>query len=539
MRTEIFFGRIFALAVGAVLVFVGAGCKQGPVNYGNFEKRTIVENLAAVDSAGAVYDALFYAGNVDAACESARAILLMQPGVERAGIAEDSTVWAVFSSGLVAGCGPDTAGMESPPREAPAEVRTQSGGEVGSWAHYVLPHTDQLPATKYAATQIKRILRTRLGWVDSDSLTNEQVDLGAALGVIKPGTSLLYWNGHGTLVWFKDGEICTPGICLGVSYSSQQLAEQAVRNWGEFMDPDSGQPHQVAIKRLKSGRYRLVILPAFIRANADFDTEEDRPDYNQAKTIVQLGTCHGAYNYGNANSFLQAFHDKGADVVCGYDWEVTSAWAADNDVEFFSAMADSCFPGEAVAAIGSLTDPNSYKLRSAHFRCLADSMVLLSAVFLANVDQKQIRGVYPVSYSRNENGAGMLAYMRADDDTNPEPDMLGHLSVGIPAGTGNFDCTTTEYANIQWMDFASERVFAVQKGFKGVSGTIEVQRNQEDAIIGRFFGTLGWWNAEQNHFPNQDPPDLVVSVVGGTMRATGKIPKAGSLGPQPGFARRH
>ena len=79
MKMQVSFGQALALAVGTALFVVGLSCKLGPVNYDKFEKRTIAENLAAVDSASSIYASLLGAGDIDAAAQQALAFLLPSP----------------------------------------------------------------------------------------------------------------------------------------------------------------------------------------------------------------------------------------------------------------------------------------------------------------------------------------------------------------------------------------------------------------------------------------------------------------------------
>jgi hypothetical protein len=143
----------FFLALAASLLT----CRTGPVNYDRFEQRTIETNLGAIDSAGSIYSALFLAGDIDAAAEQARAYLAAQEGVDAVRIADDSTVWAFFTCGLLAGLGREdivTTAMAAAGPALPPEVRSQAGGEVGDFCHYVLPFHEELPCTKTAADAI-------------------------------------------------------------------------------------------------------------------------------------------------------------------------------------------------------------------------------------------------------------------------------------------------------------------------------------------------------------------------------------------------
>jgi hypothetical protein len=203
MKMQIPLRHILAAAVGTVISVAGLGCNQGPVNYDKFEQRTIEENLAAIDSASSIYAAQFAAGNIDAAAAQAQAFLLTQPGVDTAVISPDSTVWAFFTSGLLAGTGDvrrDTTGSGAAGPERGPTVRVSGGGETGEYTHYVLPHHAELPGSQKAADALRGIFERKLGWDDDKMYKGGEVDLGLVLGLINPGTSVLFWSGHGTLV---------------------------------------------------------------------------------------------------------------------------------------------------------------------------------------------------------------------------------------------------------------------------------------------------------------------------------------------------
>jgi hypothetical protein len=121
--------------------------------------------------------------------------------------------------------------------------------------------------------------------------------------------------------------------------------------------------------------------------------------------------------------------------------------------------------------------------------------------------------------------------MHPAGDSAPEAKDLGYLMIGTPDRADVYDCTTMDGANITWMDIDNGRQYSVQKDFKGVSGTINIQKDRNDVIVGHFDAKLGWWDFEQNHFPTQDPPDDTITFSGGLIRVSGKIPTNGLAGP--------
>jgi hypothetical protein len=508
-------GWLFA-AVAALL-----SCDLGPVDYSRFERRTVEENLVVIDSAGSIYDALVGVAGIDAAAESARAFLITQPGVERAGIAADSTVWALFESGLLAGCGDDTLPSDSGGRQGLTTSSIRSGGEVGDFAHFVLPHTEGLPATEWSADSVEKILKRRLVGGNSEMIEDEDVTLGAALGAIRPGTAVLVWSGHGTLVWFQDGEPCVPGICLGESFLYRALADNAVSRWSQYFKPGQGELHQVAVKRNSRGRYRIVILPEFVRANGEFDGSEQLPT-NESKTLVSLGTCFGGYNFDQRNSFPQAFRDAGADFVSAYDWAVTSWWAAQNDIIFFTAMADTCFPMEAVRWLGGSVDPIRHRGRYAQYRWVGDTLVLLRSVLDARKQGTLLRSS---PGARAEMYVPQLTKYYCWVRQDGQFEEAAYVTVMFPTTEpGSFDLSSTS-ASLRWDDLGTGRSYSAQAGYIGTSGTLNVERCGDSLLVAHFDAKLGWWDAGKS--PYVDPPDDTFSLCEGVLKYSGKITRYG------------
>lgn len=500
-------------------------CDIGPVNYDEFERRTIEANLSVMDSAAAIYHARFAAGDIDAACAEAQAFLLTQEGVDTAQVAPDSTVWAFFSSGLLAGTGDisrDTADYDTVARAQTPSVRAAGGGEVQDGATYVLPFDAELPGTRRASDAIRGILSRKLNWESYDRFRGSEVDLGLALGEFNPGSDVLFWSGHGTTVPIEPGVgVEVAGLVLGKTYSKRSMAEAAVTQLAGYLNPGPDQVRQAAVVRFEgTPKYSIVILPGFIRVNANFDTAEPLP-LNQTKTIVYLSCCYSAYAAFSTPALVQAFLDAGADIVCGYTWAVGDEWSCGKDTMFFSAMADSCFPGEARSAMGSLVDPKPRRGGQAEFRVYGDSMVLLRAVCNATRSGELLKAA-AVQATRGNTGSHVNALLCPEGST----DVAATVNIYFPSGQpGEFNCSSDEGAIIYWMDVARERTYMVMKDFVGVSGTISVDRCRSDAITGHFSGTLGWWAPGRN--PGAEPPSDAITVENGMFRFTGKVRAVG------------
>lgn len=496
-------------------------CDIGPVDYTEFERRTIEANLTVIDSAAAIYHARFAAGDIDAACAEAQAFLLTQEGVDTAQVAPDSTVWAFFSSGLLAGTGDisrdtalhDTVGLVQSPA-----LRVTGGGEVGAGLSLVLPFDVELPGTRRAGDAIRGILSRKLGWESYDMFRGGEVDLGLARGEVNPGSDVLFWSGHGTTVPIIPGVgVEEAGLVLGKTYSKLSMARAAVEQLVGYLDPGPGQTRQAAVVRFEdTPDYSVVILPGFIRANADFNTAESLP-LNQTKTIVYLSCCFSAYAAFSTPALVRAFLDAGADVVCGYTWAVGDAWSCGKDTTFFSAMADSCFPGEAREAMGGLVDPQPYLGSQAEFRVYGDSMVLLRAVCTVTRSGELLKA-RAVQATRASSGSLVNAMLCPEGSA----EVAANVMIFFPGDQpGEFNTQSAEGAQIHWLDVDRERTYLAIKDFVGVGGTITVDRCRSDAVTGRFSGTLGWWAPGRN--PGVEPPSDVITLEDGQFRFTGKV----------------
>ena len=525
MKMQIPF-RAFILAAGATAMVAMSGCKQGPVNYDNFEQRTIKANLAAIDSAQVLYHAQLAAGNIDAAAQQACQFLLAQPGVNTAEIAPDSTVWAHFTSGLLAGTGdierpttgPTNAGRQAPNREP--VVRAASGGEVFNVASYLLPFPDELPGTVDASAALMGIFDTKLNWKSESVSMGHQVDLEKVLNLIKNGRSVIVWSGHGTLVAPDSGDsACTPGLVLGKSYGNDDAASAAAVQYADYLNPGEGQERQAAMVKFENDpAWYLVILPGFIRAHGYFDGTEAMPGYPFCKTVVMLSTCYSAYSPAGApGDMIQAFRSVGADVVCGYTWAVHDNFACNKDTAFLAAMADTCLAGEALTTIGSRVDPNPIKGHQAVFTMVGDSMVMLQAMLQARKDGELYQTCSGGTVDYQSDGTQVLSMLHTQGSFDP----VDYVNVTFPGNSaGTFDVMTTDNAMIVWEHSGDPDNWYAEKGMRGVSGTIQIDSCDGGNVFGSFSGTVGQWT--NGHDPATDPPDNVLNITEGRIKHTGK-----------------
>lgn len=521
MKMQVSFRQVLAFAVGTALLVAELSCDQGPVNYDKFEQRTIEENLAAIDSASSIYAAQFAAGNIDAAAQQAQAFLLTQPGVDSSCITSDSTVWAFFTSGLLAGAGDvrrDTTGSGAAGPERGPTVRVSDGGETGDYTHYVLPHDAELPGTQKAADAMGDIFKRKLDWDNDEVYKGSEVDIGMALGLVKMGGGILFWSGHGALSPPGPfGEV--PGLVLGKTYAKKAMARAAVTELLGYLDPDPSLPHQAAVlKFVGKPAYHVLLLPGFFKVNADFNQSESLP-INRTKTIVYLSCCYSLYaRSGFPSPLAEELYNKGADLVCGYTWAVGDGFSCDRDTTFFKALADTCLPWQAVRAMGNLTDPVPGRGgHQAQWIAYGDSLVMLRALCRVKRDDDTLWAQF-VQAVRNSSGSGISALLYPAQSSDPAANVMISFPGDQP---GLFNCTSDENATIYWTVAGSGRTYTVMKDFVGVNGTISVDACRPDAIIGHFYGKLGWWDFGKD--PEKEPPTDTIGLRDGVFKFTGKV----------------
>jgi hypothetical protein len=520
-----------SVLVSAALLLL-TSCKLGRVNYDKFEQRTIEENLAAIDSALVIYQAQFAAGNIDSACAQAKAFLLTQEGVDAAVVAPDSTVWAFFSSGLLAGTGDigrDTTGDSAgaAPRRAP-EARAANGGEVWPPAHYAVPYDVELPGTKRSADALSRILLRKLGSQEDEMFTGSQVDLGLTEGLINPGTGLLFWAGHGTTVPRGTSSAFDGGLILGKGYAQKAMAEAAVRQLAGDLNPGPGQERQAAVMHFVGDPYfSVVVLPGFIRAHGYFDNAESL-SFNSCKTIVYLSCCFSGYGGANA-TLLDAFRAAGADLVCGWSSAVNDAFACDVDTILLRALADTCLAGEAFRVPATLTDPNVYDGLHATFVYRGDTLLLMQAVVDAKKSGTLYRSCPGWTVETYASQATKLCGFVRQDGSADDAAMVTFL---FPSTSpGGFDLFTSG-AYITWADIASGRTYSAQAGYVGTGGTLTIDKCTDSLVVGHFTAHFGWWDIGKS--PYVDPPSDTFSLTDGVLKYTGKITSYGAEAALPG-----
>ncbi len=509
---------ISAPAVIAAAALLVLSCRPaGPVNWGSFDEQTIQKNLAALESAGDIYARELAAGNVDSAARQAQAALLSSPGVDTAGIAPDSSVWALFSNGLLAGTGEiwesgvDSTGGRSP---APGKVGISSGSEVAPRLTVVTPNTAEEPISGAMGVVADGFLHDIMRRPEATTYADAQVTRDAVRDLFASGPGVIYWVGHGILIRLP-GVGPVSGLMLGTTYDTRAMAQAAAETLLEDLRPTGKDKRCALWWNQAAKRYDVILLPGFVREYADFDHVGSEA-LSLTKTMVCLTACFSAY--GNPGDLVQAFLDKGADVVWGYDWAVQQRWSAFRDSSFFDNMTDTCFPFEAWRRQSNVC-PESWGGGNASLQVYGDSLVRLQNVMRLKKDGQMYRAA--TAYGERAAGRSVVvgAVRLQPDAEHSEEAVSAGLEVHFPGSVpGHFNTAVDEAALVSWIDMKTSRVYFAARNYVGVGCQINVTKSTSDFINGNFSGAVGYWEVTQN--PESVPPIQTLHLAGGCFKVT-------------------
>ncbi|MEO0085144.1 MAG: hypothetical protein ABIK37_00785 [candidate division WOR-3 bacterium] len=503
-RTMLGLGVTAAVVAVAVLAI---SC-QTPLDWTALDERTVEQNLAALATAEDAYLSKLAASSVSAAAESALLNLLCQPGVDTATISPDSTVWAIFENGLVAGICEQTfataAGGRQPVRNLTPAMVIQSGGAVGPGPRIFAPFADELLGTALETYDVWEMCRRCYVLRDAEFWTNAAVTVQRVKAQLQDARSLFFWTGHGCLVSPFPGSPPCAALLTGRSYSQREMASAIA---GELKaDAQSGQQGPRIAFAAHGRRFYPAILPAFIRTYGRFENSE--PYW---KTVAYITACFSAYQ---TNPELeQAFHDAGADLFCGYDWAVHEMFAYHLDTTFVGALADTCLPLEALARVDCVTDPDPAFGRNASFKISGDTLVMLRHVLDARRDGVHFRAGAVVATGGEQ--ANIQGAVIRKEDSIP----MGQITVICPGAVGSYDIQTCDGAALFFLDERESRVYTATRGYVGTGGSIEISQCGDDIIAGGFSGILGFWNP--GLIPTRDQPTAVITLADGHIKHTG------------------
>ncbi len=503
-------------AVLAALTIMTLTCKPAAVNWEAFDEQTIEKDLAALESAADVYFEKLQAGDIDAAAQLAQAALLASAGVDTAVIAPDSSVWAVFDNGLVAGTGKrwDSAvGSAAGRAGTPARARVSSDWEVSPRVTIITPNATDAPVSAAMADLAESYLCDVMQWQLAARYADEQVTRNTVRDALGSGSRLLYWVGHGFVVWVP-GVGYANGLMLGTTYATRAMAQAAADSLLDDLKPTGADKRCVLWWDQDMAKYVVVILPAFVREYADFDHTGQANV--MTRTMVCLTACYSAW--GRPGELVQAFLDKGADVVAGYDWSVAQTWAAARDSAFFCDLADTCFPVEALRRMAN-EDPSTWRGYHASFMAYGDSLVRLQNVMRLKKDGTMYRAATAYGERVAGRSAVVSALRRQADARHSAPEIVDGFEVIYPGeGTGQFNTSADEGAMVTWIEMLSGRTFIAANNYVGVGCQIKVTKSTDDFLTGTVSGSVGYWSISQN--PESVPPMQTLRLTDGCFKVT-------------------
>ncbi len=490
------------------------------IDWSALNEQTVERNLGSLRTAEDAYLSQLASGNISAAAQEALANLLGQPGVDTATISPDSTVWVIFDNGLVAGICEQTFDTTAQRRPVPArnwpdleqQPVVSSGGVVAPSPRIFAPFAEELLGTALETYDVWEMCRGCYGLRRAEFWVNSAVTVQCVRAQLQDARSLFFWTGHGCLVSPFPGAPPCAALLTGKSYSQGEMAAAIAT---EFRDDTKPGPSGPRLAFAAHGRrFYPVILPEFVRAYGRFDNSE--PYW---KTMAYITACFSAYQ---TNPELeQAFHDAGADLFCGYDWAVNDMFAYNLDTTFIRAMTDTCLPIEALAQLGSVTDPDPVYGRNASFRMSGDTLVMLRHVLDGRRDGRPFRAGAVIATAGGQ--VNLQGAMVAEGDSEPS----WQVTVACPGNTGSYNIETCDDAFLCLVDNRESRAYYAVRGYVGTSGTIDIGRYNAELISGRYSGTLGYW--APGLIPTRDQPTATLTIADGCIKHTGW--RVGSLEP--------
>jgi hypothetical protein len=244
------------------------------------------------------------------------------------------------------------------------------------------------------------------------------------------------------------------------------------------------------------------------------------PPANRNQSLVYLSSCYGACQSGpqGKRELLQAFLDAGADLACGYDWAVHGGFVLVKDTSFLNHMSDTLTAAEAVRQMGNLTDPSGVDGRQATFQTLGDTLLMLDPLIMGTVGGQAMIARADVHAETSAENPGCV-------EVEGMPRANGHpqldITIIFPPKTGTYDVMQSAAA-IHWDEYPWS--FTARPGdVGGVSGTVSIDRCDNDFVSGSFSGRLGYWESIPGHYPSVNPPDSWITVTNGRFRYSGPI----------------
>ena len=476
-------------------------------NNEEFNFTTVEAALVTMDAAEELYLNIMASQGMQAAADAALTNLLAQSNVEHAEIGPDSTVWAFFKNGLLAGIYElDRNPVDALIQENQLLDKTKDvsgGGESIGYAVILNPVASEFGFSTHVA--IAELLDDCFG-SEEDATTiylDNQVTVQKVKEVLTAGPGVLLWYGHGCVVPVDDlGPEKWVVFMTGENYASKQMAEKIVNTYSNGANLQSFLREIVVVKY--KGKHWLAVTPTFVSNYADFDYLENL-NYNGCKSVVFACCCWS----GNPNGMMDdAFLSVGVDNYLGWTRAVSVSFANSVIIDFFENATDTFTIEQAYDDIQVKIDPNTNAGLS-----LTHSPMMIRSQMRMKKDGADLRG-YSVGIVIDD--VTMVNCFAGQPRQLPEYGVTVHFP---GSNTGSWNCQTDDGALIAITNLMNGQLFIIQKDYIGVNATIDVTTYDENIVSGKFSGTLGYWTISQN--PEEDPPSMTISIQNGIFKHVG------------------
>lgn len=469
------------------------------------ESDILITALESLGNAENLYHSVCESQGREAAVASSLDLLDSHELVSSASMASDSTITVFYVNGLQGCVGyPDVyTPIESvfsmkKEQDISDGVVNQSGGGVNPSGGEVIPSAVILipAANEFGSTlenDVKELLDKCFGSLvpKTQVYMNEKVDVPLISDILKAGPGVLVWSGHG---WIVKKEPDIPDEWCAFMTGQGYPTDIAAEVYEEFCEKYWGVENDrtIAVKPWK-GLYYLLVTPAFICANAEFD-KTSGGNKNCNKSLVFANCCYSA-----ESNMMNAFKVTNADIYLGWDKGVHPDFSGIMLKEFFKSATDTFTVLEAYQPLWHVKDPEEPHAELNMDPC--DDNSNLAMMIRSNMNMT-IDGTDVWGYQVGRTVAGGCTFMTCVSE--PGQGSLYVISVSFPGvSTGSFDCTTSDAA-MSVFNASSGKVFIVDDGLAGVSGNIDVKRSNSNIVSGTFSGTLGYWpQGETSDFPSE------------------------------------
>jgi hypothetical protein len=484
----------------------GGGTNGGGGNGTDFDVAGVEAALETMSAAETLYLSVMAARDMQAAADSALVYLAGQSGVDTVVAGADSTVWAFFDCGLLAGIHEldrNPGGGLRADRLSRQIGEAAGGGEAIGSAVVLTPFAHEWGNT--AETQVADELDECFGGAEDGTTvySDGQVTVARVREVLTAGPGVLLWSGHGCVAPVGGVDYRWVVFMTGENYASRQMAEKLVNEYASAAS-GAGFLRELVVVTHK-GKHFLAVTPAFVENHGNFDYLEGM-NYNGSKSVVYACCC---WSGAPAGMMPDAFLLAGADCYLGWTRPVKVGFANSTQISFFENATDTCTIAEALAEVGNVSDP----WKGATLQLHEMEPMMIRAQMRMKKDGTDQHG-YSVGVAVDD--VTMVSCFAGQPQQLPEYGVIVHFP---GAAKGSWNCASDEDALIAVTEFMSGRLFIVQKDFVGVSGDVDVSTYDEDVISGKFSGTLGYWTPGQN--PEEDPPSATITVQDGVFKHIG------------------